>query len=224
MTDILTIPAPGFCTAQRFNLWASTTNTKAPLIGVSLVKVCQGSPVNPFVLGCIASVLTDSFHDLQALEQNDFFNTGGKYESMSESIAFALKAAMLAENLDAWIGLSGEQVALVRGRYAKFVKFSESLVRVPDDEPKPIPVPQAPTQPSAPPQSTPVNNKPQPFPPKQNQPTTPPQADAPAWKKAVKWIVGIGTTVVTIGGIFIPDQYEVVIKAVIAGLKALLGN
>lgn len=233
MTDILTIPAPPFCTGQRLNLFLFHRAIKAPLVGVQLVAMTKGSPVNPFVLGCIAAIVTREWADDEALARRDYWATGGLFSSWEEGAAVVLASAVKAGTLDQIPGLSALQVAQVRALYAKFVRFAEAMAGIPLEDRSPVVPPPAP-QPSRP---VPAPSQPAPQPPSANQPPAPapapvppspgvpaPSPAAPRWKTVLKGIVGALGAVVTVGGIFIPDQYEAVLKAVLAALKALLAG
>jgi hypothetical protein len=225
MNDILMIPAPAFCNGQRFNLFISTRSiNRAPIVGYQLVELCKGSSVNPFVLGCIAHVLTNEWRNTDAIKRGDYWVTGGQWTTWIEAGASALKSAVVAGSLDAFGSLTLDQIALVRALYAKFVRFSESMAGLPVDDRAPIstpnPAPVPPAQSPAPvPPSTPA---PSPAPAPQPEPGAP--AVGGKWKSTLKGVIGALGAVVTIGGIFIPDQYEAIIRAVIAALKAFVGG
>jgi len=149
VSDILTIPAPDYCTAQRFNLWLSmTVGVRSPLIGVALVEACKGTPVNPFTLGCVAGTLSRGFADKEAVEHFDLFATGGVYSSFDEACALMVKQAMMTGSLDRLLP-AVEHGPTVRGHYAAYVRFAKRMSGEKDAPPAPPPPPPAPPAPPA---------------------------------------------------------------------------
>lgn len=219
--------APAYCTGQRFNLWMSTRKPKSPLIGVQLVNMCKGSPVNPFWLGILAVIATREWADKDAIERKDLWNTGGKFSSWEEGAALAMARCLRAETTDNIEGLTPEDVARARAHYSRFVNFAAVMSGLPEEDRAPVVVPPpAPTPVPAPapapvPAPTPVPPVPAPVP-----PSAPPSVPSD-WKGKLKSILtvvaGFLGTVLTLGSIFIPDQFEVIARTVLAALKALIG-
>lgn len=217
MSDILMIPAPDYCTAQRFNLWMTMTiGPRAPLLGIALRDVCKASPVNPWVLGCIAIELSDSFASTDAIERNDFFAVGGEFASMDEACVYALQDAMKSNGLDGYPRLKPEAVASVRGLYAQYVRFAKRMSGE-RDEPKPTPAPEPKPEPVPAPAPAPA---PVPVP----EPVKPPAASTPKWKSTVKIVIGVLTAVLGMAAWLIPDHLEMPLRALLAALKALVGS
>lgn len=218
--------APNYCTAQRFNLFLATTlSTKAPMPGVALVSACKGSPVNPFVLGCIACVLSDGWKD--DIEDYDLFSRGYSYASEAEAIAYALQQAMLAVDLENFPELNYEQVVKVKEMYSRFVRFSQKLggANLPvEHEPKPKPIKVEPIEVKPEPKPLPVNPPvvPQPEKPVEKEKVILPVPNVPKWKTKTKIVLGSISAAITMTAIFIPDYIEVPLRLLIKLISEII--
>lgn len=200
-----------------------TIGPRAPLLGIALRDVCKGSPVNPWVLGCIAIELSGAFHSTEAMQRNDFFAAGGEYASMDESCVYALQDAVKAGGLDGFPRLKPEAVASVRGLYSQYVRFAKRMSgeKEPPQKPVETPVPPAPPADKSPSEPAPL---PSPEPAPAPEPVKPPAATQPKWKSTVKILTGILTAVLGVAAWLIPDHIEAPLRALLAALKALVGG
>lgn len=226
---ILRLPPPDYCTGQRFNLWVSQKNVKAPLVGNTLVNMCDGTKINPFVLGVIAAVRTAYW--TKTPEGFDWFGLDGKYASLEESIADALVEYGKLDRLDMAPGLPELDRFRVDKLYTSYVAFARTMagpepeLPEPPPPPKPTPPPPAPVPPPTAP-VPPQAPDPKPTPPPT---TTPPQNLPPAdgvgkpWKKKILGIVASVAGLVGVLGIFIPNSIEVPLRAILKAIEMLLG-
>jgi hypothetical protein len=224
LSDVLMIPAPSYCTGQRLNLFMGMNSlNRSPLIGVQIVQLCHGSPVNPFTLALIAHVMTDSWRQKAHTNKHDYWMTGGTWNSWEEAAVSSIAEAMKAGSLDAFPNITLAQVALVRDTYARFVRFSERMAGS-EPEPLPVPPPAPAPRPTPAPAPTPAP-KPTPTPLPAPAPAPAPKpapAPTPKWKSTAKTVSAI--LAVALGGMawLIPDAIEVPLRAIKALLDALL--
>lgn len=216
-------PVPEFCNPMRFNLWMSTRNPKAPLLGHGLVEMCKGSPVNPFALGVLAMVRTREWADTKAIAQNDFWRTGAEYDSWLEAASFMLVKCVRAESVEEIEGLTPDDVITFRAWYSRFVHFSEMTSGVPMEDRSPVVTRSAPPVPPAPAPAAPPTQSTLPIPAPLPGGVTAPAV--PAWRNKLRyvvgWVVGALGVAVTLGSVFIPVQFQVIARAVLAALKAI---
>lgn len=209
--------APSYCNGQRFNLWLSTRNTKSPLIGNQFVALCEGSAVNPFVLGCVAATKTNLWKDKKVVDSLDWFGIGGKVDSWEEGAAHAMGKLLVAPSLEECVLLTPDEALRVKTLYSQFVLFASHMAGEPPPEPvkppapKPVPVPE------------PVKPAPAPVPP---TPPVPAPSPAPAlpgqWRKSVKMAVMALSAVLAFGGFFLPAPIVSVLRVILEALKKFL--
>jgi hypothetical protein len=193
--------APSHATGQRFNLWLGVrSGIAAPLVGVPLVEVTRGTRVNPFVLGCIATVLTKLWTERG--EGFDWFGLHIRAASLEESIALATTEYAKLERLEDAKWLTTLERMQVEKLYAEFLRYSERMAGKPEPLPEPVP----PVPPSPAPAPAPV---PSPGPGKGR------------WARIIGGVATALGTAISLGAIFIPDQWEAILRLIVEALKHL---